>query len=212
MTLTIDAALDLRPPALVDFVGGGGKTSLMFALAQTLGEPVVVTTTTRIFAAQMKLAPAVCYPDTLDELQANLQRYGLCLVVGKVEGDKAMGVDPNLPARLLARSDVAYVLVEADGSRMRPVKVPAAHEPVVPAQTTLLVPVVGLDALERPIREVAHRPELVRRLLAERLPEVTDEHRLAADDIAAIITHPEGGLKNVPGSTRIVPFINKVES
>ena len=47
---------------------------------------------------------------------------------------------------------------------MRPVKAPAAHEPVIPLEATLVVPVVGLDALEGPIDEVAHRPELVRRI------------------------------------------------
>src|SRR5690606_18076711 len=117
-------------PELVAIVGGGGKTSLMFALAAALPGRVVMTTTTRIFAAQMKRAPAVVYADDLSPLCDALDAHGRCLVVGRVDGDKAFGVDPDLPARLLARPDVDYVLVEADGSRMRPVKAPADHEPV----------------------------------------------------------------------------------
>ena len=56
------AALGVTPPALVAFVGGGGKTTLMMALARELAQVapgrVIVTTTTRIFAAQMALVPA----------------------------------------------------------------------------------------------------------------------------------------------------------
>ena len=159
---TLPAALGLGPgPELVAFVGGGGKTSLLFALAAALPGRVVITTTTRIFAAQIRLAPAVVYEDDLSPLGQLLDAHGRCLVVGRVDGDKARGVAPDLPARLLARPDVDAVVVEADGSRMRPVKAPADHEPVIPPGTTLVVPVAGLDALEGPLAEVAHRAEIV---------------------------------------------------
>ena len=162
---TLPAALGLGSgPELVAFVGGGGKTSLLFALAAALPGRVIITTTTRIFAAQMRLAPAVVYADDLSPLGTLLDVHGRCLVVGHVDGDKARGVDPDLPGRLLARPDVDAVVVEADGSRMRPVKAPAEHEPVIPPQATLVVPVAGLDALEGPLDEVAHRAEIVKRI------------------------------------------------
>ena len=123
---TLPAALGIGGPELVAFVGGGGKSSLMFALAAALPGRVVITTTTRIFAAQMRLAPAVVYAGDLAPLGPLLARHGRCLVVGHVDGDKAHGVDLDLPARLLARPDVDLVLVEADGSRMRPAKAPAS--------------------------------------------------------------------------------------
>lgn len=215
-------------PELVAFVGGGGKTSLMFALAAALPGRTVVTTTTRIFAAQMRLAPAVCAEDDLSRLGEHLARRDRCLVVGRVDGDKALGVDPALPARLLTRPDVDYVLVEADGSRMRPVKAPADHEPVIPPETTLLVPLAGIDALERPLEVVAHRPERVRALLAEAEDDAGSaaagrespttsgdsfgDDRLTAAGLARLLTHPQGGLKGAPAGARVVPFINKVET
>jgi probable selenium-dependent hydroxylase accessory protein YqeC len=104
---TLPAALGLGcGPELVAFVGGGGKTSLLFALAVALPGRVVITTTTRIFAAQMRLAPAVVYADDLSRLGELLDAHGRCLVVGHVDGEKARGVSPDLPARLLARPDV----------------------------------------------------------------------------------------------------------
>jgi molybdenum cofactor cytidylyltransferase len=222
--------LDLgESPELVAIVGGGGKTSLMFALAAELPGRAVLTTTTRIFAAQMKRAPAIAYAEDLSALPTALDEHGRCLVVGRVEGEKALGVDPALPARLLARPDVDWVLVEADGSRMRPVKAPADHEPVVPPGTTLLVPVAGIDALAGPLEEVAHRPERVRELLGQRATDdgrpadnqrpTTDDrrptlegNRLTPRGLAHLLTHPMGGLKAAPDGARIVPFINKVET
>lgn len=211
---------------LVAFVGGGGKSSLMFALARVLagrGQRVVTTTTTRIFAAQMKLAPAVLTAGGAEketewqELSQKVAQFGACLVVGEVQGGKALGVPADLPARLVARPDVDHVLVEADGSRMRPIKAPAEHEPVIPTGTTLLVPVVGIDALDGPIGEVAHRPERVARLLDSEQWTVNSEQyevsdRLSVEAVARLLTHAQGGLKYVPDGARVIPFVNKVET
>ena len=209
----LPAALGIGGPELIAIVGGGGKTSLMFALAATLPGRVVVTTTTRIFAAQMRLAPAVVYADDLAPLGPLLEQHGRCLVVGHVDGDKARGVDPDLPARLLARPDVDFVVVEADGSRLRPVKAPAGHEPVIPPQTTLVVSVAGLDALEGPLDEVAHRPERVRALLAEAPAgeSLTAGDTLTPAGLARLLAHPQGGLKSLPDEARAVMWLNKVE-
>jgi molybdenum cofactor cytidylyltransferase len=108
---------------------------------------------------------------------------------------------------MLAHPRVDWVVVEADGSRMLPVKAPASHEPVIPIGTTLLVPVVGIDALLKPIAEVAHRPERVCAItgLAE-----TDGLTPAA--LAELLTSPEGGLKNASSAARVAVLINKVES
>ncbi len=205
------AAFDIgQQPELIAIVGGGGKTSLMFALARALPGRVVLTTTTRIFAAQIKLATAVCPSNDLSQLGSNLEKYGSCLIIGEVQGDKAFGVDPTLPGQLLARPDVDYVIVEADGSRMRPIKAPARHEPVIPPDTTLVIPVVGIDALDGPLEKVAHRPELVRSVI--RKQDSVSSQRLSVADVAALLVHPEGGMKSVPEGARAIPLINKVET
>ncbi len=210
---TLPAALGIGGTELVAFVGGGGKTSLMFALAAALPGRTVITTTTRIFAAQMRLAPAVVYVGDLAALGPLLARHGRCLVVGHVDGDKAHSVDPDLPARLLARPDVDFVLVEADGARMRPVKAPAGHEPVIPPETTLVVPVAGLDALETPLDNAAHRPERARALLAEGVDNesLSASGALTPAGLARLLTHAQGGLKGILDGARAVVWLNKVE-
>ena len=210
-TNTLLAAFAIgQQPELIAIVGGGGKTSLMFALAHALPGRVVLTTTTRIFAAQMRLATAVCTSNDLSQLGPNLDKYGSCLVIGEVQGEKAFGVKPNLPGQLLARSDVDYVIVEADGSRMRPIKAPATHEPVIPPDATLVIPVVGIDALDGPLEKVAHRPELLRSVISKQDP--VSSERLSVADVAALLVHPEGGMKGVPEGARAIPLINKVET
>jgi molybdenum cofactor cytidylyltransferase len=137
-----------------------------------------------------------------------LDRQGICLVVGAVEGEKALGIPPELAGQWLTRLDVDFVLVEADGSRMRPIKAPAAHEPVIPPAATLVVPVVGIDALDGRFPEVTHRPEVAAKLLQWSV----FSEQLSVGDMARLIAHADGGLKNVPEGARVVPFINKVET
>jgi molybdenum cofactor cytidylyltransferase len=180
----------------------------------------VTTTTTRIFTAQMALAPAIAFAGTESEASgdpaeaslekavgAHLARFGHCLVVGELDGEKALGVAPDLPARLLARPDVDYLLVEADGSRLRPCKAPAEHEPVIPPETNLVVPVAGIDAVGGRLADVAHRPERVAQLTG-----LAQSEPMTAAALARLLSHTGGGLKGVPAAARVIPFINKVES
>jgi len=203
--------LDTAGPHLVSFVGGGGKTSLIFALAAQLPGKVIITTTTRLARAQVdgaapRLSATICrFPDlsALDEAAE-----GIFLVIGvDVADEKVSGVAPDQPRRWLSRGDITAVLVEADGARMRPVKAPAEYEPVLPIGTTLLVPVAGVDALGQRIGEVAHRAPLVAGLLGK-----SQEAVLTPRDLALLLTAPQGGLKSVPVSARVIPVLNKVQT
>jgi len=212
--LPLHAALGLTSSGeLVSIVGGGGKSTLLFALAERAdaGSRWVLSTTTRIFASQIVLAPAHCIagrgaaPDALARhLDAGVS--GL-LVVGDVEGDKAVGIPPTLPAEILGHPRVDGVAVEADGSRRLPAKAPATHEPVIAIGTTLTVVVAGLDALEGPIERMAHRPERVAAIVG-----TAPEERLTPTTLAVLLAHPSGGLKGVPASARVAVVLNKADT
>ncbi len=227
---TLQHAFNLKDSnEIVAIVGGGGKTSLMFALANSLPGRIVVTTTTRIFAAQMKLAAATVFFTTkgaenaefFRSVSEKLDAFEQCLVIGEVgeRQEKAFGIPLTLPGQMLAQPDVDFVLVEADGSRMRPIKAPADHEPVIPPDSTLVVPVVGMDALARPLSEIAHRPEKIEELLMAN-PSTSSGQvsqlsmvngRLTPKMVAQIIVSEKGGLKSVPDGARVIPLLNKVE-
>ena len=89
---------------------------------------------------------------------------------------------------------------------MRPAKAPAEHEPVIADASTHVAIVVGIDALDSPIAEATHRPERVAALL-----NIPQHAALDFDGLARLITHPMGGLKDVPDPANVVVVINKVE-
>src|SRR5262245_47735590 len=186
----------------------------MFRLAREMadkGGRAITTTTTRIFGAQIALAPAhVRAADaTRASVVAALDAHGHVLVVGATEpgSGKAEGVSLDLFGRLRAWCPDACILNEADGSRMLPFKAPAAYEPVIPVETTLVAAVVGADVFGRPLdAEHAHRPELVAALGGVPLGSpVTPEV------VARVLAHPEGGRKGVPAGARFVVIVNKVD-
>lgn len=202
-------ALGIGERELVALVGGGGKTSLLFALADELaaaGRGVVLTTTTRIATAEVQRVPTVYLTHHLPG-QRSTRLKTPCLVIGATGPEKAKSVPLELPRRLLARPEVDAVLVEADGAKMLPVKAPATHEPAVPPGTTLFVVLMGIDALDGPLHTVAHRPHLVGALTGR-----AQSERLRPADAATLLTHPRGGLKRAPPGARVVIFINKVET
>jgi molybdenum cofactor cytidylyltransferase len=217
--MNLSHALGITVGDVVAFVGGGGKTTAMFQLANELAPRlrVLTTTTTRIFAAQIKRSPAhVTFnpaqqsaADILPLLDAAIARHGQVLLIGQADAasGKAFGLPPEIIDALAASSHFDVILNEADGSRMRPLKAPAAHEPVIPTCTTLVVPVAGLDVLNQPLNDdTVHRAELVSQLSGTALGQP-----VTTSTVAALLCHPQGGLKHIPVQARVVPLLNKVD-
>jgi molybdenum cofactor cytidylyltransferase len=212
---TLVAALGIAGGDVVALVGGGGKTTTMFRLARELvarGERVVTTSTTHIFAEQIKLAPAhVRAADaTRSSVGAALEAHGHVLVIGDMDPatGRAAGVSADLFTRLRAWCPRACLLNEADGSRGRPFKAPAPHEPAIPPETTLVVPLVGADVFGAPLDAAhVHRPERVAALTG-----AAPGAPVTPELVARVLAHPEGGRKNVPAGARVVVLINKLDA
>jgi len=211
--MLLHRALRLETGDVVAFVGGGGKTTAMFRLADEIvaaGGRVVTTTTTRIFVAQTRLAPA--HVQSLADLRAALESSPHVLLTGDIDPaeGKALGISlpliPNLQSLFTDHQlPITNLLIEADGSRQLPFKAPAEHEPAIPNCATLVVPVVGIDAIGKPLSpQFVHRPDMIARIHAGET--VTPEM------VAAVLAHPLGGRKNVPIEARVIVLINKVES
>ena len=150
----IDPLPSLLGEHVISFVGAGGKTSLAEYLgraAAASGRRVVMTTTTKIWAAE----PYVTFDDPRPKKGGESRRFirmGKSVDQGKLTGLSAGEVEA------LGR-DYDLVLVEADGAKGRPLKYPAAYEPVIPPCSGLIVVVAGLDALGRTIAETVFRSE-----------------------------------------------------
>ena len=205
-------ALRVKHGDVVSFVGGGGKTTSMFRLAGELagmGWRVITTTTTHISQEQAHMAPAAIHVDELSSLSAQLDRHGQCLIIGAPDGKgRVFGASSELIADLQARADVDAVIVEADGSRSRPFKAPGTNEPVVPETCTILVPIVGLSALDTTLDEDhVHRAEL-----AAGLARVPVGSMITEEIVARVLCHPDGGGKLLPPGARLVPLLNKADT
>lgn len=213
--MTLADALRMTADESVALVGGGGKTTAMFRLAREVvarGGRAITTTTTRIFGAQIALAPAhiPAADATRERIAAALAVHGHVLIIGPTEAGsgKAEGISLDLFHRLRAWFPEASLLNEADGSRMRPFKAPADYEPVIPPETTLVVPVVGANVFGQPLDAAhVHRPELVS-ALSGAPPGAT----ITPAIVARVLAHAEGGRKGVPPGARVVVLINKVEA
>lgn len=213
-------ALDPAHPDVISVVGGGGKSSTVFRIALDLaksGRRAIITHTARIAAFQTAWSPTTVeiLDDTLPwaNIAGALDLHNVCLLTGPVVADRRAGLPPQLVDELAqgaAGLGIAAIAVEADGSKMRPAKAPAEHEPVLPATTTLLAPVLGLDAIGAVIGpRLFHRDELVRQVLE--LPGSVDI-RFTPRHAADLLVHPAGGAKARPPAARLLPIFNKADT
>ena len=174
-------------------IGGGGKTTLMYTLAEELRHrgTVVVTTSTHIQRPEQ-------YPvlTAADDVAAALAEHGAVCVASESPEGKLCAPALSFEA-LAALAD--FVLVEADGSKRLPLKAHAPHEPVIPVNARRIIYVVGADGFGRPIRQVCHRPERYAALCG------AAEDDIVTPMLEAAVLHAEGY------DTGWV-YINKVET
>jgi len=214
---TLKEALGISPKEVVSLVGAGGKTALMFALARELtrkGKAVITSTTTKIFPPSPSETGCVFVSkdeDELVEFVMNSAGTKECITIGSevlTDSRKLNGVSPSLVSRVIGLKSVDYVIIEADGASQRPLKAPnPEYEPVIPSCTTMVIPVVGIDALGSQLsEEQVFRSEIASRLTGVSLGEV-----VTAETIARLILHPSGLSTGSPAEARIIPFINKMD-
>jgi probable selenium-dependent hydroxylase accessory protein YqeC len=206
----------LQEKGVVSLVGSGGKTTLMFRLAAELagaGERVLTTSTTKILEPTERQSASLVVGGDVHDV---IRRAEECLAHHPhvtaarenlvVEG-KLVGFDPSAVQRIWETGLFRWVLVEADGAAGRPLKAPAEHEPVVPGCSTLVVGLVGLDAVGQPLGErYVFRPEIYSRISGLPLGSPVTE-----PSIASVIEHEEGLFKGSPLEAKRFVFLNKAE-
>ncbi len=203
-------AFGFGPGVIVAAVGGGGKTSLVFSLANEAaarGLAAAVTSTVR-FTRPRGIPMPPCIETTAKELNAAFAREmrpgeARTFISAEIERGRMAGFPPEVVSQL-PRGD--HVLaIEADGSAHRPFKAPAAHEPAIPATTTDVVVCVGLSVLGHPLSDHwVHRPGLV-----SDLANVATGAPVTADVIVETLLHAEGGRKGVPEGARLHALLNR---
>lgn len=159
------------------FVGAGGKTTLLKKMAaqyRSEGKTVFVTTTTHMFSEEDTLTT-----DDADAIIHALREHGYAMA-GVPQGEKITALSKQTFDSVCAYADM--VLVEADGSKMLPLKYPNVTEPVIPENTDEIYVVCGLNALGQKAKDVCHRLELVKTCLG-----IDDETVITATHVQKLI-------------------------
>ena len=171
---------------IISAVGAGGKTTLLRKTAERLslcGETVALTTTTKIRKPE------------LSDIREWEKNGGRIRVFGTPAGKEKLAAPSEEEFRALFRH-FRHVLIEADGAKRYPLKVPADREPVIRKETELVVCVAGMSALGRPVREACFRWELLPEPLRDGTRLITEE------DMVLILGSDWGGRKGTSG----IPF------
>jgi probable selenium-dependent hydroxylase accessory protein YqeC len=206
----------LEGGGVVSLVGAGGKTSLMFRMARELtaiGESVLLTTTTKIFVPEEGQAPCLILSDSYDTVVYRARNFlekhlYVMAASGRLPNQrKIVGFHPEVIDRLWQAGLFQWIIVEADGAAGRALKVPADHEPVLPACTKWLIGVAGLVAVGKPLSDNwVFRPELFARRTA-----LFPGRTVTADAIAEALVHPDGIMKGAPASALRLAFLNQAD-
>ena len=140
--MNISALLEVEK-GVTALIGGGGKTTLMYTMAEELRRRGTVLVTTSTHIQRPEQYPTLLTADAA-AVTAALATHGVVCVAGETAEGKLCA--PALSFETLAVL-ADFVLVEADGAKRLPMKAHAPHEPV------------GADGFGHPIRQVCHRPE-----------------------------------------------------
>lgn len=188
---------------MIAVVGSGGKTTYIREQAKKYlaqGKRVLVTTTTHMYAEADTL-----FTNDAAEICTCLQTKGYCMAGQRAKqngnsddtdacqaktGQRGERTDMDTGKIRALSADVLacaaqcadIVLVEADGSRGKPVKFPVPHEPVIPEHTDMIVIVMGFFAVGQTIEKACHRPEQVCNCLC-----ATPTHRLTEKDLQRLV-------------------------
>lgn len=157
---------ELPEKPVFSFVGAGGKTTCVLKLADELaglGMKVLVTTSTHIQHPFYLGRTGLLDADTKTIKEAGVP--GKVVIAGrKLEQEKKIaGLLETQLEEVLESYDA--VVIEADGAKHYPFKVPAEHEPVIYQITTHILIVESMQAFNHPLSEVCFRLEKAQEIL-----------------------------------------------
>lgn len=210
--MTLVQAFSIGEKEMVSLVGAGGKTTLLYTLGRELSafrSGVILTTTTKIYEPE----PAPFFQLFLSNEAGAIKKWVAehlhhrqCLLIARkrLPNGKLEGIPPEWADEIFSMDGVSAILNEADGAAGRPLKAPRAGEPVIPQHTTLLVPLVGIDAVGCPLDE----EWVFRSAIASGLLDLPMGSPVTEEAIVRLVLE---SVKGSPAGARIVPMINKVD-
>lgn len=140
---------NIKKGDIISITGSGGKTSLMFFLANHLMKKgtVLIATTTKIFKPNIKENShfIFIYPEEISNISP--QDNFIHIFCPKIQDDKILSA--SFEELNLLKSHFDYILIEADGSSNKPLKGWNDNEPVISPITTKTIAIIDITALNK---------------------------------------------------------------
>jgi molybdenum cofactor cytidylyltransferase len=170
------------------------------------GWRVLATTTTCITANQLQLMPhAVTLDSSMSSISTALSDHRFVFLYDNIRSGKVYGPALSWIPHLLDSLDSDILLIEADGAHGLPLKAPLDHEPVIPPETSLVVPIASLSVLGQPLDEAhVYNAQAIHDRYGFGLG-----NRVKSPWVAQVLRDDELGLRGVPEKARVVALLNQ---
>ena len=189
----------------VSVVGGGGKTTVIRRLmdeCRNAGIPCAVSTTTHIQKYDTEYFLGV---PSVEMFRRIMLKYGV-VWMGKETTDKKLTAFPDTYIKEIS-NEPGMLLLEADGAKRLPVKAPAEHEPVICAQTDIVLNVYGMSAVGKKLKDGCFRVKEMEQILGK-----TEEDILYPEDIVTLAVSQRAGRKCVADDMEYQVILNQVDT
>lgn len=205
--MLISNILNLKRGSVISIVGAGGKTSLMFNLSEELrnNNKVLLTTTTKIYNPNKIYYDFMCIGEKNCYIYDHLKPNGVYVYGKYINNDnKLIGFGKNFLDKKFKHFD--YSLIEADGSKKKPIKGWKDDEPVICKNTNKTIGVLDISYINKIVNDFnVHRVSYFLKITNGKLGK-----KISIPMISSLITHPLGLFKDSLGEK--ILFINKVEN
>lgn len=140
--------MDIKKFDVVSIIGSGGKTTIMELLANSCTDfKVLISTTTKIFIPKNQ--------EVISGNRACLSHHphlGIQYLGNQnIRTNKLETLDLKILKSVIPRYDL--VLLEADGSKLKPLKAWRENEPIIVEETTKTIGVISIKVLNKVINE-----------------------------------------------------------
>ncbi|MGL4983017.1 MAG: selenium cofactor biosynthesis protein YqeC [Treponemataceae bacterium] len=185
--------LSLDKKVCFSVVGAGGKTRLIYELARELtqrNKKIFITTTTHMYIPP-KQSDLIFLPEELITDGHTFFESNAIVVAGKpVTYEKFTQLRAVTYTMIARLADI--ILIESDGAKHKPLKIPAAHEPVIHPSSDCVIIVCSLFALGKKAKDMLFRYELG---LEQKV--FLPNHIITIDDIVTVLTSANGSRKGI---------------
>lgn len=200
--MNIDIMNSVEKNDVISFVGGGGKTSMMFNIAfaaKKLGLKVLVTTTTKIFVPEKHCYDKIVLRETISR-DDMVVTHGITVLGGNVINGKIIALNENELHEFIKKSKFDLVLIEADGSRRKSLKAYKEHEPAVPIYSNKVFAVISLDSIGTNIDErYVYNSKRVSEILSKEYGSI-----ITSEDIINLVESEQGLFEKMQSKSKFL--------